>query len=97
MKTVTIPGSKNDQYYKMDKKRQEWLGVRYFRFNPNCDKVIQVCVGVGETKRGKSNTFGIYLIERLTFFTNYLAMGYAVPCTKKEYDNYFDKVLKLLK
>jgi len=38
----------------------------------------------------------VYLIGRMTFLSNYLSYGYAVPCSKKEYTNAFNKIVKLL-
>lgn len=74
-----------DQYYKVKKKRQEYLGERYFKFNHNAEKVVQVCITCGDVKKGKSNTFGVYVIHKMTLFSNYLAQNYIEPCSKKEY------------
>lgn len=86
-----------DQYYKVKKERLEYLGERFFRFNHSSEKVVQVCLTCGDVKKGKSNTFGIYLIHKMTLFSNYLAPNYIEPCTKKQFDNQFDKVVKMLK
>lgn len=94
---MNVPKTKKDQYYKVSSSRNEYLGVRYFRFNPNSEHTIQVVLYAGESKKGKGNTFGVYLISRLTFFTNYLAMGYAEPCKRSEYDVSFNKVIEALK
>ena len=64
---------------------------------PYFDKVLQVCTSCGDVKKGKSNTFGIYLIHRMTFFGNYLACGYLIQITKKIYDKQFELVYKMLK
>jgi hypothetical protein len=69
----------SDQHYKITPIRQDYKGDRYFRFNPMAEKVIQVCVHPGEEKKGKSNTFGIYLIHRLTFLSNSISS----PAAKK--------------
>ena len=86
-----------DQYYKVKPERQEYLGDRYFRFNHSSEKVVQACFTCGDVKKGKSNTFGIYLIHRITLYSNYLAVGYLEPCTKKEFEKQFDKIVKMLK
>jgi hypothetical protein len=86
----------SDQHYKITPIRQDYKGDRYFRFNPMAEKVIQVCVHPGEEKKGKSNTFGIYLIHRLTFLSNYFNF-YIEPCSKKEYEKNFNKVIEMLK
>lgn len=83
-------------YYKIKKNRRDFLGERYFKYNDFAEKVIQVCVHPGDVKKGKSNTFGIYLIHRLTFLSNYFKY-YIQPCTKAEYNKNFNKVLKMLK
>lgn len=88
---------KNWQYYKVRKERNAYLGVRYFKFNYNEDKCVQVCLFTGDVKKGKSNTFGVYLISKLTLFSNYLATNYIEACTKKQYDDAFNKVVKMLK
>lgn len=77
--------------------RQEYLGVRYFRFHPRADHTIQVVIHEGEVKKGRTNAFGVYLISRITFLTNYMAMGYVTPCTKAKYDQAFEKTVNLLK
>ncbi len=88
---------KGDQYFKIRKERQDYKGIRYFRFNYDTEKVVQVCSFTGDVKKGKSNTFGVYLIHRLTFFTNYLAINYCEPCTKREFEKAFEKTVKMLK
>jgi len=86
------------EYYKVRKERVEYLGIRHFKMSAMLGgyKVIQVCTNPGEVKRGKGNTFGIYLIDRLTFLSNYISTGYAISCTKNEYDRAFKKVLSML-
>jgi hypothetical protein len=96
MRELTPISHRKDQYFKIVSNKREWLGVRYFRFNMNSDKTIQVCTSVGETKKGKSNTFGVYLISRLTFMTNYYSMGYVEVITKREFDKQFKNVIDML-
>ncbi len=90
---------KNDktEYFKVRKDRWEIWGERYFRLSWATDKVVQVCITTGDVKKGKSNTFGIYLICKLTLFSNYMAQGYVEKCDKKEFDKKFDQVVKYLK
>lgn len=85
-----------DQYFKVKQERKEYLGERYFKFNFNSEKVVQVCLTVGDVKKGKSNTFGVYLVHKMTLFSNYLAPNYIEPCTRKEYERQFKKVVQLL-
>ena len=86
-----------DQFFKVKPERHQYLGDRYFRFNHNAEKAVQICVTAGDVKKGKSHTFGIYLIHKITLFSNYLTCGYLEPCSKKEYEAQFKKVVKLLK
>ena len=86
-----------DLYYRVGDARIGYLGERYFKFNPTTNKVIQVCANVGEVKKGKGNTFGVYLIHKLTFFSNYLAMGYVMQITKEEYEFHFNRIFEMLK
>lgn len=88
----------NDIFLKVRKERQEYLGVRYFKFNYDSQTVIQICVNVGATvKKGKANNVGVYMIHRMTLFSNYMAMDYTEPCSKKEYESKFNEIIKILK
>lgn len=84
-------------FYKVVKERQEYKGVRYFRFDGISEKVVQVTVNSGEQKKGRPAMFGVGLIARMSFLTNYLAMGYVEKCSKKEYETKFDFVVSMLK
>lgn len=85
------------EYYKVKPERTEWLGVRFFKVDWDSIKAIQVCVGTGDVKRGKANAVGIYTIDKVTFCTNYLGMGYVTPCTKREFEKKFDLIVSALK
>jgi len=87
---------KRYQYFKITSERRDYLGERYFKADMSAWDVIQVVKTVGETKKGRGHTFGVYLISRLTFFSNYLAMNYAVPCSEKEYTKHLKEVIALL-
>lgn len=80
----------------IDKARIEYKGVRFFRLDVQSMDVCQVCLSAGEIRRGRSNNVGITMICRLNFFANYLAMAYAIPCGKKEFDQAFKLCLKLI-
>lgn len=84
------------EYFKIIKERQDYLGVRFFRVQYGAEYVTQICVDCGDVKKGKANTFGVYLITSNTFFSNY-AGRYVEPCSKKEYDNQFIKMVSILK
>lgn len=85
-------------FLKVRKERQGYLGNRYFRFSYDSQTVVQVCLNVGETvKRGKANNVGVYVIHKMTLFSNYLAMDYTEPCSKKEYESKFNEVVKMLR
>jgi hypothetical protein len=85
------------QYFRIRKDRQDYKGQRYFKFDPMSEKVVQICVSSGEEKKGRTNSFGVYLIHRLTFFANYLALKYAEPCEKEEYEEEFERIVKMLR
>ena len=88
----------NSVYLKVRKERQDWLGIRYFRLDWSSDKTLQICLSNGaEIKRGRGNNIGVYLISKMTLLSNYMAMDYVQPCTKREFENRFDKIVKLLK
>lgn len=86
-----------DQYYKIVPNKIQYKGDRYFRYNIDTQKVVQVCMTCGEVKKGKSNTYGIYLIHRITFFSNYLSYRYVEECSKGEFETKFNEVVNYLK
>jgi hypothetical protein len=88
---------KATQFFEIKKERQEYLGVRFFKWTPLNGEIVQVCFGKGEPKRGRSDNFGVYHISQMTFFSNYLAMGYAVPCTKEKFEKAFKLVFDSLR
>lgn len=88
---------KANLFYMIRADRREYLGLRFFQWKPNQGEVIQVCVTNGEPKRGKSGNFGIYHISQMTFFSNYMTMGYAVPCKESMYREAFKRVVDVLK
>ena len=85
------------QYLVIAENRREWLGYRFFKFSIHTDTCIQVVKSTGMEKKGRGHVFGVYCISRQTLFANYLAMGYAVPATKKQYEAAFDEVVSILK
>lgn len=84
------------QYYRIADERQDYKGKRYFKVDVNADKVKQVCVHPGEEQRGRGNTFGVCLIAKASFFSNYLGMNYVVQCKASEYRKAFWMVVKYL-
>lgn len=85
------------QYYKVVSARHQYLGDRYFRYDYDSEICTQICKTVGDIKKGKSNTYGIYLISKLTFFGNYLGPGYIMPIPKSEFTKHFNEVFEALK
>ena len=84
-------------YFKIVKDRQEYLGNRYFKVDWSSDHIVQVCVHPGEPKRGRASNFGVYLISKQTFLSNYMPLNYVEPCTKGQFEKQFDTVVKLIK
>lgn len=86
-------------YYKIAPNRREWLGERYFRFDPINDECLQICFGGGSEFRskGKGHNIGIYFISKLTFFSNYMAMNYAVPISKEKFEKQLVRILQVIK
>lgn len=90
--------SKEDQYFAIRAERYDWLGERAFKYNHVEDKVVQVTINPGpEHGRGKKSMIGVYLLGKLTFLSNYLAMNYVEPISKKEYEKKFDAAIKILR
>jgi len=76
--------------------QSEHRGVRFFRVTP-MEKVVQVVRNPGEIKRGRTNTIGVIMIDRMTLFSNYGFGNHLKPCTKKQYQKAFNDVVKMLK
>ena len=94
-----MPLKPNYQYFKIHPEREDYKGKRFFKQDGNftTHTVFQVCINEGDVKRGRGNLFGITMINKMTLFGNYIGPGYAIPCTKKEYEKAFAEVLKYLK
>ena len=85
------------QYFRVTKKWRHYKGERYFRFDPYKDHVLQVCVGQGQKKKGRSNTIGLYEIARVTFLSNYFGMNMVESIPKSEFKKMFNKIYLKLK
>lgn len=86
----------NTFYYKIREDRIEYLGKRFFRWSQQPNEITQIYMGGGEPRRGRNATVGIYQISPPTFFSNYVAMGYAIPCTASEWKKSFKQIIKVL-
>jgi hypothetical protein len=88
----------NKQFYKTRKERREYHGERYFQLAFDSETVLQVCVSPStEMRRGRSNNIGVYIISRLTFVSNYFAMDYVEPCTRKVFVSQYNKITEMLR
>lgn len=85
------------EYYEIKKDKRDYKGKRYFRFDPHGDRVLQVCVNNGKTKKGRTNNFGIYYISRTTFLTNYYGMKYVNQIKFKKFKRKYKLVELLLR
>ena len=84
-------------YYKVKPEREIYLGKRMFRMDSDYrESVTQICITNGDSRKGKSNTFGIYLIQRTTFYCNYFAMVYLSEITEADWLNQFNETIKFL-
>lgn len=84
------------QYFKVKKDRQHYLGIRYFRVDFNAHSVLQLCIFSGDMKKGKANNFGMYLISKTTFYTNYAACQYVESCKRSEFEEQQKMIVKIL-
>lgn len=84
------------QYFKVKKERQHYLGIRYFRVDFNAESTLQLCISSGDMKKGKANNFGMYLISKMTFYTNYAACQYVEHCKKSEFEKHRKMIVKIL-
>lgn len=96
MKNVKPPLRFYD-YYTVPDKYHRYKGVRFFRVERSTmNDVVQVVLSPGDHGRGRGHLFGITTVSKMTFFSNYLAMQYVVPCEKKLYEKAFNGCVKFL-
>lgn len=71
-------------------------GVRMFRVNDRTDTAIQIVLNAGEMKRGRGNNIGIFVVDRMTIFSNYGYGSYLQSTDKKSWDKGFKLVIKMM-
>jgi len=85
------------EYFKIKPKYQGYKGERYFKVDYNEDLVVQVVVHTGTDRgKGKNAAIGVYTIQRLTFFSNYLAINLVDKVTKVTFDKKASELFKHL-
>jgi hypothetical protein len=90
--------NKTYQYFKIKNEKKEYFGEKYDRVSFDSDSVLCISFSIlTNTRRGHHNSIGVYVISRQSFATNYFSMDYLTACNKKEFDNKFDKIVRLLK
>lgn len=91
---MNIFSQKKTVYYKVVKDRAHYIGIKYFAVATDSDTVIQVCNCAGvELRRGRTNAVGLYTLTKLSFLSNYLAMGYVEIIPKKEFISEMNKII----
>lgn len=83
-------------YFRTADQYKQYKGVRFFRMNPLDFDIVQVVLHAGEEKKGRGHSLGVMTLSKLTLYSNYLAMGYAIPCTEKQFTDAFNKVIELM-
>ena len=85
------------QYFKIVEDRQSYLGDKYFMLPYDGDTVWQICFSPGpDLRRGRTNAIGFYTITRQSLATNYIAMNYVRPISKKEFTAKYSKMMEIL-
>ena len=85
------------EYYKIKPKYQGYKGERYFKVDYNEDLVVQVVVHTGTDRgKGKNSAIGVYTIQRLTFYSNYLAIPLVDKVTKATFEKKASELFKHL-
>lgn len=84
-------------YYMVRTDKRDHKGERYFKVAKDSDTVVQICASAGEAKRGKGNLFGVSLISRLTFLSNYYQYQYVMPCKEALFTKKFEEVISQLR
>jgi hypothetical protein len=86
------------QYFKIKTDKKEYFGDRYYRVSFDSDNVLCISFSLlTNIRRGHHNSVGVYIISRQSFASNYFSMDYVIPCTKKEFNNKFNLIIRLLK
>ena len=85
------------KYYRIKEKYQGYKGERFFQYDPEYDNVLQVCLHIGQVKKGRAHCYGIYRIARISFLANYKGMSYVERIPKSEFKKQFKLIVKLLK
>lgn len=99
MTKISPPQLIGDQFFRVKESKREYFGNRWFRYNSDDDKVIQICIMPGDmvVKSGKHSSIGIYVMGKLSFMSNYYAMGYVDVISKEEYESAFNKIFTILR
>ncbi len=88
---------KMQEYYEIRPDRKEYAGERYFKVQYDSETVLQVCFKPSPVmRRGRSNMIGLYVIDRMTFVTNYYGMDYVRPCNQKKFYDKCSEIVKML-
>lgn len=77
------------RYYRVAETHLNYHGIRYFMYNPERRKVVQVCAVQGHVKKGRPNCIGITTIDAVGFRSNYLGFQRVVECTQEDYERMF--------
>lgn len=85
------------EYYKITDSNLNYKGERYFRYDCQAEKVVQVTINAGEAKKGRNCTIGIYNIHRTSFAGNYLGTKYVEVCPKELYDQKFEEAVSIMR
>ncbi len=84
-------------FYRIKPKEIVYHGVKYFMYDSNKDRMVQITVVPAPKKRGRPNVLGIYTIATIGFRANILAWNRVEECTEAEYRKTFDAVVDRLK
>ena len=84
------------KYYKVKDIELEYKGERYYKVDGSKEHVLQICFNRGQMKKGRTNTVGMYNVQRMTFMSNDYEY-YVEECTQEVFEEAFEKCIKLLK
>lgn len=99
MKHPQPPQVQGNQFFKVVPDKVQYWGNRWFRYNIEEDRVVTVCLipGEADASKGKHTCIGVYTMGRLSFLSNYFAFGKVESISRNEYEEAFDKVVKILR
>lgn len=87
----------DQKFFRVVPQYVSFKGDKFFKWDVKSGKVTQVCLSGAKSKRGhKHNTVGLHLIDKMTFFSNYLSGDFVEKAAKEDYETKFKEIVNIL-